>query len=1042
MAPNNTFFRRRRKPLTWLGSLVLVYTIVGFLVLPAIIKSQMVKQLPGITKRTASVQEVKVNPYALSLTIRGLKLTEANGDVFASLGEFYGNFELSSIVRGKFVFSELSVKEPSANIIWQADGSFNFANILEASTNTPSAPKEKGSIPKMLIEKFTVEGGGLDFVDLTRKQPFHTKIAPLHLNLKDFTTQPNTKNPYSFTARTDANEEFAWAGDITVDPMASTGTFKLSGIDLKKYAPYLSDFAKFEIKDGKVDVSADYDLAFAGSLGLNIAKLAVKVSNLQIEDPANAEKVVTIPLIEVREGEASLEKRTAKVGGVSISDGAMSVRRNQDGSLNLLSLLVLPKTEATNTTPTTNAPWVVAVDAITITNFSIKAEDCVPTHPASIALNQLGLTAKTFIWPPTAPVSLSFSTGIDEAGKVAANGTVDLSSLDAALDIQLSGFNLRTVQPYVEQFAKVAITSGTLNSGVQVKFSRAGAPMLKVKGAVELHDLATVDQIAFQDLAKFQSLKISGIDVDLLPNRFHVDEIVLAGLSTSIIITSNKQPNVLAILPAKPVIDTNAVSANTARVATGPLLPFPVELGKFSLEHASFHFADHSIQPHSGLDVADFGGSVEGLSSENTNAAKVNIGGNVDERSTFGISGKVGPISSNMIVDLTVACTNTGLSGFTPYMEKFAGYPLKKGNLSVALQYEVHGKQLKAQNKIQIDQLTLGSRNNSPDATKLPVKLGVALLKDRHGKIELDVPLSGNLDDPKFRIGPIVLQVFVNILTKAATSPFTLLGAMFGGGEEMSYVDFAPGQSQIPEVENAKLDKLAKSLYERPELSLEISGSMDAMKDRPALTQLKLEQQMKSIRVKELMDAGNPPQGVETLVLQREDYQRLLTVEFQKRFGSNLVESVSVAVGSLSNSLPVIANSTTISPQAEKKVTSGGSKLSSIRGAQFLITQTKVDSAQKSVSAAKTNVRPQSLAPAIPPSATNAISFVEMETRLLSEIHISDDDLRDLMQDRARKVQGALLKTGKLGAERLFLLAPKTVDSSSKGETRVNLTLN
>ena len=1049
MASNNTFFHRRRKVLIWLVSLMVVYTVVGFFVLPAIIKSQMVKQLPGITKRQAAVEEVKVNPYALSLTIRGVKLTETNGDVFASLGEFYGNFELSSIVRGKFVFSELSVKEPSANIIWKVDGSFNFANILETSTNTPPAPKQKSSIPKILIEKFSVEGGGVDFVDLTRKQPFHTKIGPLHLNLKDFTTQPNTKNPYSFTASTDAKEEFAWAGDITVDPMASSGTFKLSGIDLKKYGPYVSDFAKIEIKEGKVDVGADYDLTIAGNLGLDIKKLAIKVAGLEIEDSANSEKIVSIPMVEVRDGEASLQKRSAKVGGVRIADGAISVRRNQDGTLNLLSLLTLPKTEATNSAPNTNsAPWIAALDEIVVTNFSIKAEDRVPVHPVTVAMNQLGVKLNALSWPPSAPVKLSFSTGIGEAGKIAAEGEVNLATLDATADVSVTDLALRTGQSYVEPFAKVAITSGTISSGLQIKFSKTGSPMVKVKGGVEVRDLATADGIAFQDLVKFQSFKISGIDADLLPNRFHVDEIALNGLSTSVIITSNKEPNILAILPPKPTAETNTIveSSTNAIVAGGPLLPFPVELGKFSLEHASFHFADHSIQPHCSFDVEDFGGSIRGLSSENASPADVEINGRVDERSAFGVAGKAGPLATNMIVDLSIACTNTGLTAFTPYMEKFAGYPLKKGNLSVGLKYEILGKQLEASNKVEINQLTLGTRNNSPDATKLPVKLGIALLKDREGKILLDVPLSGTIGDPKFRIGPIVLQVVVNILTKAATSPFTLLGALFGGGEEMSYVDFAPGHFEISNGEAAKLEKLAKSLYERPELELEINGSVDLAKDRPALAKYKLEQQIKSLRLKELADAGNTPPSVEVFAVERPDYERLIKSEFEKQFGSNLVATASENVAATNSVAPVaqtnapVIASTNIMVKTRSSVT---------RGAEFLISRSD---AEKSQSIAPVIVPVEKKEASIPASvatteSTNQtvvqiVSLGEMESRLIGQIQVTDDDLRDLMVARAKKVQGALLNSGKVGAERLFLLAPKKFDETFKGEMRVNLSLN
>ena len=1047
MAINNSLSRRRRKLLIAAATFAFVYTVVGFFVLPAVIKSQLLQRLPLLTKRQATVEEVKLNPYALSLTIRGLKLSETNGDSFASLGEFYGNVELSSVLRGKLVFSELSVKEPSANIIWQADGTFNFANLIPPSTNAPAPATSKSSVPKVLIEQLTVANGSIDFTDLTRKQPFHTRIEPLRLDLKDFTTQPNTKNPYSFTARTDSNEEFAWSGDVTVEPLGSSGTFKLSGIDLKKYGPYMAEFARIQVKDGKLDVGADYNLQVSETLGLEVAKLEVLLSALKVEDASNHEEILNLPQFVVHNGAASLQKHSASIERISIKDGDVAVRRNKDGTLNWLALLPASKEPVNGNAqaPDTNVVWTADIGEFNIDNFSLKAEDQVPAHPCVVTLRPVAVNVKKITWPPAAPMGVVFQTGINDGGKVTLQGDVDLKTLKASAELSVNDFALRTIQPYVEEFAKVSITSGTVTTGLRLQFSKEGSPMLKVKGDVEVSDFATIDQIAMQDLARFQSFKVSGIDADLLPNRFHVDEVALNGLSTSVTVLSNKEPNVLAILPPKAAVETNAAAqpVTTTTTTNQALLPFSVELGAFVLEHASFHFADHSITPHCSFDVADFGGRISGISSENKSPADVNISGSVDDRSTFGVVGKAGPISTNMIIDLSVLCTNTGLTGFTPYMEKFAGYPLQKGNLSVALKYDITGKMLKAENKVNIDQLTLGARNHSPDATKLPVKLGIALLKDRNGRIELDVPLSGSLDDPKFRIGPIVMQVVMNILTKAATSPFTLLGALFGGGEEMSFVDFTPGHTDISDKEAAKLEKLAKSLFERPELSLEITGSMELAKDKPALVQNKFTQQIKSLRLKELVAAGNAPTNAETFALERADYERLVSQLFTERFATNAPLAAPVAMPQ-TNVVTETVVQTNATPEPKRVVRKSKSKFLT-RGAEFLFVSNNEASTNAATVEPVRNVEPITTPVVVSPSPeqTTALPpFSEMEQRLMAELKASDDDLRELMQERAKNVQAFLLKTGKLGAERLFLMAPPKFDDTFKGEARVNLSLN
>ena len=181
--------------------------------------------------------------------------------------------------------------------------------------------------------------------------------------------------------------------------------------------------------------------------------------------------------------------------------------------------------------------------------------------------------------------------------------------------------------------------------------------------------------------------------------------------------------------------------------------------------------------------------------------------------------------------------------------------------------------------------MTLGPKNNSPDATSLPVKLAIALLKDRSGRIKLDVPVVGRLDDPKFQIAPIIWHVVVNIMIKAATSPFSLLGSMFGGGEELSFVAFQPGLATIPDTETNKLETLTKALDERPELTMEINGSVDPSQDRAPLARMKLDQQLKSLWVKQLTDAGQPAVPIDEVQLQPADRERMIQKNYKLVIG-------------------------------------------------------------------------------------------------------------------------------------------------------------
>ncbi|HWF20081.1 MAG TPA: hypothetical protein VG754_12485, partial [Verrucomicrobiae bacterium] len=300
----------------------------------------------------------------------------------------------------------------------------------------------------------------------------------------------------------------------------------------------------------------------------------------------------------------------------------------------------------------------------------------------------------------------------------------------------------------------------------------------------------------------------------------------------------------------------------------------------------------------------------------------------------------------------------------------------------------------------------------------------------RHGRITLDVPLSGRIDDPKFRAGPIIWQVVMNLIEKAATSPFSLLGAMFGGGDELSFVAFQPGLATIPDTETNKLNTLTKALYERPELTLEINGSVDPELDRAPLAKMKFDQQIKSLYVKELTDSGKPAVAIDQVQLEPKERDRLVKRDYKLVLGkyqpsppptNNLLTSADMAATSQGNK-GLVQRLATELPE---------------HGASLLMEQAKpIKIVSTSKIAAGTNGKP-----AVPLTAAE-ILIADMETQLVQKIEITDDDLRELMKQRAAKVQAYLLQDGKITAERLFITAPKPIGGSEKGTDRVNMTLD
>ena len=1242
--------------LLWAGAAYLVYALVGFFVLPPIIKSQLVKRLPAITKRQAAVRQVKFNPLVLSLTIRGLALTEPDGQVFASWEELYVNFQLSSAVRLAWTFSEIGLKQPYGHVALFKDGKFNFANMLADPVPPPPKPEKPGTLPRVNVWWLHIDEESLALDDATHRLPLRTEFKPISISLTNLTTRAGKDSVYAFQATSDSGRSFAWAGTLMVQPFGSRGHFELAGGELPKWTPVLRDYLRSEITEGRFNVRADYALAAGtngfdasltngvveltdlkvkdentgeivttlpslslqpldfdllrrnlhvgevkmagytkivriekdGSLNLNlmvepvpakpastnapasapsapwtitvddfalkdgaitfsdlsqrtrfqttlkpigvhlqhlttrpdsdagyefsipteageqvsgsgtfsiallrsageiklagleikkyapyfekslrgevlagkldagaqyrlvgssnaplvtISNAGVALTGFQLKAADTGETVVGIPSFGIERTEASLADRRIDVGLVKSTGGSILVRQTKNGKINLLELLnpPAPRPVETNGPAPAEAPWTVRLKEIAFDGYAIKLEDKKPAKPASLGLDQLAFTVKGLSTVSNEPITVSLSARLNEAGTLTAQGTARIAPPQADLNVEVSDLDLRPFQPYVNEQVRLTIASGRFDVQGQVRYRSpgTGTPLVKFAGDLSLTNFVTTDQVLFKDFVKWDGLSVSGIDLELQPNQLQVKEVKWRGLQTSVIIGPDHRPNIKTLLPERAA---GAPTTATTSAATADASEFPLQLGALVLDNAAFHFADESIEPTAVFDVQEFGGSVKGLSSQEQSTATVEVRGKVDAAAPFAISGKVNPLAKDLQLDLSVAFTNTDLTAFTTYLEKYAGHPLNKGKLTMGLQYTIHQKQLKAENKFLIDRFTLGPRNESTNATHLPVKLAVALLKDRNGQINLDVPLNGKTDDPKFKIAPLVFEVVVNLIMKAATSPFSLLGALVGGGEELSFVAFQPGRTDIPEAEAQKLDKLVKALYERPALSLEIAGSFDPEQDRAAVARLKLEQHLKILRLRELTEAGATAPSLAALQLEPAQRERLLKQALTV-LGTNQTLAVQAVAASTDTNSPTAAPATTMTgqggkPPAAKNVGKAVRKnpaATENRGSAGLLT-----TAAKNSSTAKPTAWVR--LPVAPDGAP--LTLDQIEARLVSAIQVSENEQRGLIKQRSQAVQALILQSGKVTADRLFIVTPKATGAATKGQSRVDLSLN
>lgn len=1019
---------RRRRWLRIGGIVVVLYALLGFFVLPAVVKWQLRKQLPILTHRVAKVDQVRMNPFALSLTIRKLVLTETNGTAFAAFDELYVNFELSSIFHQAWTFGEIHLTHPTANLIRFEDGGFNFANLAganaAATTNPPAPP------PAVLIQSLLVTNAVVTLTDFTTPQTFRAAYGPMNIALTDFNTHLAPEEPYSFAATTSDGESFSWSGRFSLNQLRSRGEFRLRNIPPAKYAPYLARFTTLQVRQGKLDVGASYRVNAARMpLELEITNAAVELRDLTVKAPDREDALLTIGHFKIANTSASLTGQVAHVESVELTGGAVHLGRETNGQLTLLNYLIPPPPAAATPEPDSRSaanPWRFDLRELTVTHFNIAVEDHSTAGVAELGLEDLALNLQGLSNQSNAPIDLALAFNWRGGGSFQLQTQGPVLPPDLTTTLAISNLALAPVQPYLGQYLNLVVHSGNLNVQGEAKFNPAGAPQLQFRGDVGITNFSASDTVTHHELAAWENHLVQGIDFTLQPNQLTIAEVKFVGARNNLVVSSNGQVNVAALvkLPA---------ATNTSHAA--PVTPaadrelFPIRVGLVTLERNSFRLADDSLLRRLEMRVDEINGSLRDIVLPGLNKARVDLHGKVTALAPFEIVGEVTPDPKNLFVNLKVAFTNTDLTPLSPYLEKYVGRPLTKGKLTTAHQVHVEKGALQVENIVGLDHFTLGGRVASPDATKLPVKLAIGLLKDMDGRIALDLPISGRTDDPEFSVWGLVGQTLKNNILKIAASPFSLLGALAGGGADMQYVDFAPGLATLPDSQTNKLVQLAVALGKRPALELEISATYDPIADVDALGRRKVAERMKIQRIEELMARGKPAPALNELVLDDDDYERLLRTAYQTAFNTTPERALREALAA------------TLAASAGEAVTfpSPTSRNEIRKGATVLANRSK--SLTQLAAAARAQTGDPARPASAKPKTERELVRDELEQRLATTAPVTPDELRALLQGRIAAVQKFLGESAGIAGERLLPSAPDPADPNRQGAARAVFSL-
>jgi uncharacterized protein involved in outer membrane biogenesis len=867
------------------------------------------KDRPGHAAQTLVSGKFEVNGFALSAPA-GASAAPLVGwkSVSVSIEEF-------EPLQRRLVLADVSVDESTSTVVRDREGSLNWLRFAQqpvgvGSGAAPRADPKTAAEPPVpfafTLKRATVRNSRVRYIDELVGR-FEQDVVNLQAEASGLTTAHPGQGKVKLSADIKDNGSLALDGDLGLAPLAGRLKYAGRGVRLIAAARYLANVLNGTL-DGTSDVDGVLEIGQTDA-GLQLALRDIEIAgkDIKLRGPAGSGAALDIAGVKLSGGVLDLTGRNVTIEKLVIDAPRVVVRRLRDGSINWQQVVKAKPAEGeAPASASAGAPtrqWAFRMKEAEVTRGDIAFEDAAIEPVVKLRASALAASVKNVVGDGSERAEFSLRTRFGSGGTLGVNGNIRWDALAATVRVDARNLDIAALRPYVAGRLNATLAKAEVSGrGTLALTQPAGATptRLAYSGTARLSNVHVLDSIGESDLLKWQVLDLDGVDVRAGdgPPFVSVGKVTLSDFYARVIVSEQGRLNLVDIVrregePAgKPPTDAkastrqaSAVSPATPAAQAAPstldATPRPtIRIGAVEIVRGNVNFTDNFIKPNYTANMTGLGGTVTTLASDSTEPATMAIAGKIDDDAPLEIGGRLNPLAPTLFLDIEGRTKGVDLPRLTPYSVKYAGYPITKGKLSMDVKYKVENQKLQASNHLFIDQLTFGEKVESPTATKLPVLLAVSLLKNTRGEIDINLPVSGSLDDPKFSVGGIIVQVIVNLLTKVITAPFALLASAFGGGEELGYVEFAPGAATLSAEQVKRLDALAKALNDRPGLKLDIVGRAEPAADADGVRRAKYESRLRAAKVRQLTRSGGDSVDPATVTISEQERPALIAAVY------------------------------------------------------------------------------------------------------------------------------------------------------------------
>ncbi|MGB6552428.1 MAG: DUF748 domain-containing protein [Candidatus Binataceae bacterium] len=866
------------------------------------------------------------------VAIDQLDVRDSSGAPIAALQHAMTTLDDVEPLQGRFHLGKIRVDGLNANVVRNHDGTINLTSLsganppaagspappqpvaataVEAASTAPAAP------PDVSIDSFEMAQSSVKVTDNTGATPAILSITPIHAQLGYFSLTSGTPTSYGLTASLGGGGSIDVKGGIDYTHKQATSNVTIDQIDLPALQAFAQSVLAAKVTGGKLSATASVKTDFSSNFNVHAEPASVSLDSFALSTSNGRDKPLQWNKLSVAIGQIDLASRQATINEIRTDGIRVSVIRERDGKLSLIELLAKPappprarretaaerrererqererserervererqRRQPVQAKAPSAKPWQFRIASIAIEKTDAEIEDASAPRAVKIALSPLNIHLKDVTSDFAKPFGVDLDGSLNRRGTIKVTGTAAVAPLKANLRVVTQRLDLSPADPYVSSHLNATIKSAllTMNGAIGLVQERKDF-RITYRGDITVGDLATLDKLTSEPFLRWRTLSVSRIDADFGagPPKVHIGAVALSDFYSRIIlnqtgklnlkdITANPNAAPKSLTEAQPQEQPPAPEAAPPS-PTGQPINADIALGRITLQGGKIDYSDFFIQPNYTANLTDITGKVGAFGTRSTSPADVEVHGQVNGSAPIEISGSVNPLAPTAYIDIKAKADGIELTGLTAYSTRYTGYPITKGTLTVNVHYLLDQGNLTADNHIFIDQLTFGDRVANSTATNLPIRLAVSLLKNSKGEIDVDVPVSGSLKDPQFSIGSVILHAFMNLIVKAATSPFSLLSSAFGGGkQDLSYVEFAPGSAELSADSKSRLDTLIQALQERSGLKVNIEGRVDPAFDREGL----IDQAMKAQKLKDTAGASGDLDSVKIAPTESDKY--------------------------------------------------------------------------------------------------------------------------------------------------------------------------